>query len=55
MTKHLNKTGPDVVCTLAVWQDAAELASTITPNLTFVDPYTLGLLVKCHTGAVDCS
>lgn len=41
--------------TRAVWQDAAELATSITPNLTFVDPYTLGLLVKCHTGAVDCS
>lgn len=35
--------------------DVAGLVTAAVPNMTFVDPYSMGLLVKCHTGAVDCS
>ena len=35
--------------------DVAEGAMKVVPGLLFVDPYTMGLLVKCNTGALDCS
>eukprot|EP01047_Picozoa_sp_COSAG01_P012930 COSAG01_NODE_594_length_15086_cov_39.948805_13_plen_220_part_00 len=35
--------------------DVADAITKAVPKLTFVDPYSLGLLVKCHTGAIDCT
>jgi hypothetical protein len=35
--------------------DVAGAVTAAVPNMTFVDPYTLGLLVKCHSGAIACT
>ena len=34
--------------------DVANAAMAADKQLVFVDPYTMGLLVKCHSGAIDC-
>ena len=34
--------------------DVANAAMAEEESLVFVDPYTMGLLVKCHSGAIDC-
>ena len=34
---------------------AAAISAAVEGGIEFVDPYTLGLLVKCHTRTVDCS
>ena len=35
--------------------DVAEAVRKLVPELEVVDPYTLGLLVRCHEGVLDCS
>eukprot|EP01051_Picozoa_sp_SAG22_P011776 SAG22_NODE_1163_length_5300_cov_18.540088_1_plen_206_part_00 len=35
--------------------DVAAATTAAIPDMTFVDPYSLGLLVKCHTKTLDCS
>ena len=44
-----------ILKTAAFMVDVALGAQADVANLTFVDPYTMGLLVRCATGAVDCS
>ena len=34
--------------------DVAHAVTATVPNITFVDPLTMGLLVKCHNGAINC-
>ena len=35
--------------------DTVEAVKKALPALKFVDPYTMGLLVKCESGAIDCT
>ena len=35
--------------------DVATGAMNATDDLVFVDPYTMGLLVKCHCGVINCT
>ena len=45
----------NILQTATYMVDVAEGAMEVVPGLLFVDPYTMGLLVKCNTGALDCS
>ena len=35
--------------------NTVEAVKKALPALKFVDPYTMGLLVKCESGAIDCT
>ena len=34
--------------------DVATGVMNATEDLTFVDPYTMGLLIKCYCGTINC-
>ena len=45
----------NILKTATYMADVANATEAAVPGVQFVDPYTLGLLVKCHTGAIDCA
>jgi hypothetical protein len=43
-----------ILKTATFMADAAAAIKGLVPAMEFVDPYTMGLLIKCESGAVDC-
>ena len=44
----------NILRTATFMADAAAAIKGLVPAMEFVDPYTMGLLIKCESGAIDC-
>ena len=44
----------NILQTATYMVDAAAAINGLVPAMEFVDPYTMGLLIKCESGVIDC-